>query len=204
MSDAAKEQCVDASHKCIQCKKTKCEKNFRVYRGERREVCTSCEAKNAREVQTRKLRKAHGDAVSHITGDLKHCKACDTIKSIKDFSKDKSKDGHKSKCDCCVEENKPLMNNAQLAEYRAEHGPLAILIKPGWSTRDENKFLDEKSEVSEARPESVQKLNEGISDVVNTGKELAEEAKEIVGDAKEVATEAKGWWSRLRAWWKNL
>ncbi len=194
MSDEAQEECIVVKHKCIQCNKTKCETNFRILRGERRDVCLNCDSKNTREVQTRKLRKEFNVAVDDIPGHIKHCRACDEVKSINDFGKDKSKDGHYSKCGECAEGGKKLMTNAELSVFRA--GKAEVLAEKAEEVVD-----DFKVEVSEAAKDKV-------SAVVSDGKELVEDVKDVVEEVteevKEHIEEAKGFFVRVRAWWKNL
>ncbi len=167
---------------CIQCKKTKSEKQFRVKSGERRDVCKNCERKNVIEVQTRKLRKEYGTAVAHIEGDLKHCRACDVVHPIDDFRKNNTADGRYSKCGACDVAGKPLMTNAELAEHR-------------------------KATV-DIHAEDITKSDTVVTEVLNTVEDAAEDVVEAIGEAKqsseEIAEEVKSFWTRLKAMFKRL
>ena len=171
MSDAAQAECVEVKITCLDCKKTKGETKFRKLRGERREVCLSCEAKGNREVQTRKLRKEHGASVEHLVGNIKHCRACDGVFEIKSFRKDTSKDGHYSKCVCCEEEKKPLMTKAQLHQFRLDNGTIV--------------------------EEQIEEIADKVTDAVNTGKDAVEDIVEAVEEAKGFWSGIRKWWRNL-------
>lgn len=183
---------------CIQCKRKKCTRHFKVLRGERREVCDSCAAKNAREVQTRKLRreccpegkmKMCGD-VSTIEGDLKWCGACDTVHSINEFKKGhRYKDGHGSKCMTCIEGKVSIMSKAILKKFR---------IAKAECVSDLKVVVDEVLADVPANHDSLNDLEKAVEVV-----ELIETAKDIAGDVKETVAEVKGWWANIKAAWKG-
>jgi len=171
MSDAAEECLPVVRIKCLDCKKTKAEDKFRIRGGKRREVCLSCEAKGAREVQTRKLRKEHGDSVVPLEGNIKHCRACDGVYEINSFRGDTSKDGHFSKCVECETEKKPLMTKAELHQFRLDNGTIV--------------------------EEKVEEISDKVTDAVNTGKDAVEDIVEAVEEAKGFWNGVRKWWRNL-------
>jgi len=156
---------------CRECNKTKELKQYRIVRGVRREVCLSCEGKGVREVQTRRLRGEYGESVMSLVGDLKHCAACDGVYEIASFRKNKSKDGHFSKCISCETEGLPLMTKAQLNAYRNKTAAATL-------------------------PNTVDSTKE----LVQEAKQIVENVSETVDELKGFWSRVGVWWSKLLAW----
>jgi hypothetical protein len=183
---------------CIQCSKSKALRHYKILRGKRRDVCDNCAGKNAREVQTAKLRRECcpkgkmnmcGD-VTLITGDLKWCGACDTVHHIGEFKKgQKYKDGHASKCSTCVDSKISIMSKAVLVQFRNEKSKVLYNLKETVNKVINNVPSDHSSLSGVA--ESMD-----ILDAIDDVREMAVEVKEAV-------VEVKGWWAKIKAKWNE-
>ena len=172
--------------KCLQCKRSKGLKNFKLVKGEHIDTCITCKQKNAREVQTRKIRKLEGSKVSHLIGDLKWCGAWDTVHVINEFKKgQKYKDGHAAKCSMCVEGNKPIMTKVELAVFRSGKA----------------KSIADKAE--ETLNDAAGRINETMGEAVEKAMPDFSKVSEIVEDVKETKEEVIGFWKRIKAIWKG-
>jgi hypothetical protein len=176
---------------CIQCSKSKPSRHYKILRGKRRDVCDNCASKNAREVQTAKLRRECcpegkmdmcGDATL-INGDLKWCGACDTVHPIAEFKKgQKYKDGHASKCSSCVDGKLSIMSKAALIFFRNENSKAAF------------REFDDVMHSHNTMPDIVTCM-----DVLN----VIDDAREITNEVKDAVGKIKSWWAKIKTKWNK-
>lgn len=174
---------------CIQCKEDKPLSEFRNSKTAPNKTCYSCIEANEIEVQTRKISRITGEQYDK---DVKLCTACNTVKPLDEFKRNKSVDGLDSACKECRSEGKKtgLFSLATLASA------VAVIADKTDEVQDAVDFVEAVAEkgpadalvgglVDNVREKVIEKVDEGISDVVNAVDGVAEHAGEIAGDVAE-------------------